>query len=88
VLIVVIFLNDILPNVVRLLDQNIFISNPKLRMRLLVELVIGVPDSKYGVTLFSPVLDVIVNKWTAPITDSIPTKSVEDPKTDVQVKSV
>lgn len=71
-----------------LLDQNIFTSNPKHPTHLLVELVIDVPDSKFGATSCSPVLGAIVNKWTALITDSTQTKSTEGRKTDVQVKSV
>ena len=71
-----------------LLDQNIFISNPKHRMRLPDELVIDVPGSKSGVTLFSPVHGAIVNKWIVHITDSTQTKSMEWVTTDVQVKSV
>jgi len=74
VLITVISLNDIWPNAAPLLDQNIFISNPKHRMRLHGEPAIDVRDSKYDVILFNLVPDVIANKWTARITDLTQTK--------------
>ena len=69
-LITVISLNDIWPNAALLLDQNIFISNPKHRMRLHGAPAIDVRDSKFDAILFNLVLDVIANKWTARTTDS------------------
>jgi hypothetical protein len=46
-------------------------------MHLPDELVIDVPGSKSGATLFSPVHGAIVSKWIVHITDSTQTKSME-----------
>jgi len=46
-------------------------------MHRLVELVIDVPGLRSDVTLFSPVLGAIVNKWIVPITDSTQTSRME-----------